>query len=145
MGDKFMDKRPKGVIILAIIVFIAAILALIVSISTILPGTPLDIIWTLKNSFPTGFRSTVAGMIFGLFILTLGLIMIYAGSGLLKGKKWAWWTILIIFLANGIGDAISVAYGGGIKGISGILIASAFLFYLTRPNVKKFFQTENDS
>lgn len=145
MGDRFMDKRPKGVIILAIIVFIAAILALIVSISTILPGTPLDIIWTLKNSFPTGFRSTVAGMIFGLFILILGLIMIYSGYGLLKGKKWAWWTVLIIFLANGIGDAISVAYGGGINGISGILIASAFLFYLTRPNVKKFFQTENHS
>ncbi|MFZ0441438.1 MAG: hypothetical protein WAL81_02275 [Methanobacterium sp.] len=137
-----MEKRPKGVTFVAVIVFIAAALALIVGISTIIPGTPLDFIWTVKNSFPVGFRSTTTGMIFGYFILILGLIMIGSGYGLLKGKKWAWLTVLIIFLINGIGDAISVAYGGGINGVSGILIAFAFLIYLTRPHVKEFFSNE---
>ena len=136
-----MKERPKGVTIVAVIVFIAAILAFIVGISIIIPGTPLDFIWTLRNSFPTGFRSTTTGMIFGLFILVLGLILVSSGYGLLKGKKWAWLTVLIIFLINGIGDVISVIYGGGINGLSGIIIASAFLFYLTRPHVKEFFQT----
>lgn len=135
-----MEKRPKGVMFVSVIVFIAAAVALIVGISTIIPGTPLDFIWTVKNSFPAGFRITTTGMIFGYFILVLGLIMIGSGYGLLKGKKWAWLTVLIIFLINGIGDAISVAYGGGINGLSGIIIASAFLFYLTRPHVKEFFQ-----
>jgi hypothetical protein len=137
-----MEKRPKGVTFVAVIVFIAAVLAFIVGISTIIPGTPLDFIWTLRNSFPVGFRSTTTGMIFGLFILVLGLILVSSGYGLLKGKKWAWLTVLIIFIINGIGDAISIAYGGGINGISGILIASAFLFYLTRPHVKEFFFNE---
>ncbi len=137
-----MEKRPKGVTFVAVIVFIAAAVALIVGISTIIPGTPLDFIWTVKNSFPAGFRSTTTGMIFGYFILILGLIMIGSGYGLLKGKKWAWLTVLIIFLINGIGDAISVAYGGGINGLSGIIIASAFLIYLTRPHVKEFFSNE---
>jgi ABC-type Fe3+ transport system permease subunit len=138
-----MVNRPKGVSFVVIIVFIVAVLALIVGISTIIPGTPLDVIWTLKNSFPTGFRSSLTGMIFGYFILILGLIMLYAGWGLLNGKKWAWWTILIIFAINGIGDAVSLTFGCGIDGISGILIVSAFIIYLTRPGVKEFFEKKS--
>jgi hypothetical protein len=123
-------------------VFIAAFIALIVGVSTIIPGTPLDVIWTLRNPFPTGFRSTILGMIFGFFILILGLLMMFAGWGMLKGMKWAWWTVLIIFIVNGIGDAISLVLGGAINGIFGILIASAFIYYLTRPHVKEFFSTK---
>ena len=135
-----METRPKGVIIVAIIVFIAALLALIVGITIFIPGTPLDMIWTLKNSFPMGFKSSPTGIIFGYFIIILGLILISAVWGLLKGMKWAWWVVLIVFLVNGIGDVISVVFGGGINGISGILIISAFIIYLTRPNVKRYFE-----
>jgi hypothetical protein len=92
-----METRPKGVLIVAIIVFIAALLALIVGITIFIPGTHLDMIWTLKNSFPTGFRSSSTGMIFGYSILILGLILISAVWG----------------LVNGIGDFISVIFGGG--------------------------------
>jgi hypothetical protein len=139
-----MLNRPIGVLIVSIIVVIAAVLALTVGISTIFPGTPLDVIWALKNSFPIGFRSSTLGMVFGYFILVLGLIMIYAGWGLFKGKKWAWWTILLIFAVNAIGDAVSLVFGGGIDGIFGILIMSAFIIYLTRPGVKKFFENSDN-
>jgi hypothetical protein len=139
-----LDKRPLGILFVSIIVFIAAIIALIVGLSTIIPGTPLDVIWTLRNSFPTGFRSTTFGMIFGYFILILGIILIFAGWGMLQGRKWAWWTVLIIFLVNGIGDAVSLIYGEGINGITGILIASAFIYYLTRPHVREFFNKETE-
>jgi cytosine/uracil/thiamine/allantoin permease len=33
-----------------------------------------------------------------------------------------------------------VIFGGGVNGISGVLIVSAFIIYLTRPNVKKYFE-----
>lgn len=135
-----METRPKGVLIVAVVVFIAALLALIVVLTIFIPGTPLDMIWTLKNSFPTGFRSSSIGIIFGYFILILGLILLAAVWGLLKGMKWAWWIVLIVFLVNGIGDAISIVIGGGINEISGVLIVSAFIIYLTRPNVKKYFK-----
>ena len=135
-----MENRPRGVLIVAIIALIAAIIALIVGISIIFPGTPLDVIWTLKNSFPPGFRNTSLGITFGYFLLIGVLILLYAAYGLIKGKKIAWWITILIFTANGIGDAISLIYGGGINGISGIIIATIFLFYLTRPGVKKYFQ-----
>jgi len=48
----------------------------------------------------------------------------------------------MIFAANGIGDAVSVALGGGINGISGILLAVVLVFYLTRPGVRNFFKNE---
>jgi len=70
------------------------------------------------------------------------LILFCAVYGLTKGMKWAWWIVIIVFAVNGIGDAASVASGGGIAGISGVIIAVAFLFYLTRPGVKRFFQRE---
>lgn len=137
-----MVNRPKGVLIVAIVGLIAAILALIIGISIIIPGTPLDVLWTLKNSFPVGFKSTFIGIIFGYFLLILGLIMLYIIHGLIKGRKWAWWITIIVFTVNGIGDAVSVAFGdGGVDGISGVLIAAVLLFYLTRPGVKKYFET----
>jgi hypothetical protein len=135
-----METRPKGVIIIAIIVLIAALLALIVGITIFVPGTPLDMIWNVKNSFPTGFRSSFTGVIFGYFIVILGLILISAVWGLLKGMKWALWVVLIVFLINGIGDVISVIFGGGLNAISGILIISAFIIYMTRPNVRRYFK-----
>jgi hypothetical protein len=135
-----METRPKGVIIIAIIVFIAALLALIVGITIFVPGTPLDMIWSVKNSFPAGFRSSISGIFFGYFIVILGLLLISAVWGLLKGMKWAWWVVLVVFLINGIGDVVSVVSGEGLSGISGILIISLFIIYMTRPNVRKYFE-----
>ena len=135
-----METRPKGVIIIAIIVFIAALLALIVGVTIFVSGTPLDMIWSIKNSFPTGFRSSVTGIIFGYFIVILGLLLITAVWGLLKGMKWAWWVVLVIFLINGIGDVVSIIFEGELNGVSGILIISAFIIYMTRPNVKRYFK-----
>jgi hypothetical protein len=137
-----MNNRPNGVLIVAIILFFAAFLAVIVATTLIFPGTPLDVIWNVRNPFPPGFSDTTIGMIFGYFLLILGLILLCAVYGLIKGMKWAWWIVIIVFAVNGIGDAASVASGGGIGGISGVIIAAALLFYLTRPGVKRFFQHE---
>lgn len=136
-----MENRPKGVVIVAIIMFFAACMALIVGISLLLPGTFLDVLWTLNPSVSMAF--TPAGIILGSFLLILGLIIMSTVFGLLKGRKWAWWTTAIIFVANGIGDAVRITSGGieGIAGgIFGILIAVGFLFYLTRPEVRAFFE-----
>ena len=75
-----MENRPKGVLIVTIILFFAVFVAVIVAISIIFSGAPLDAIWALKNSFPRGFRNTSAGVVFGYFLLVLGLIMLSAAQ-----------------------------------------------------------------
>ncbi|MGZ4924478.1 MAG: hypothetical protein ACXV5H_11100 [Halobacteriota archaeon] len=139
-----MVTRPAGVFIVAVIVFLAAIVALIVAASILFTGTPLDVIWNVKNPFPAAFRSTSAGMAFAIFLLVLGLIMFCSVYGLLRGLKWAWWIVIVIFAVNGIGDAVSIAQGS-LTGIAGVLIAAVFLFYLTRPRVREFFDDKASS
>lgn len=134
-----MKNTPKGILIVSIILFIAAVMALVVATSTLIPGTPLDILWTLNNSFPPGFKFTTLGIVFGVFILFLGLILLFAVWGLPKGRKWAWWITVIIFAANGIGNLAKIAMDG-IEGIMGMLIAAVFLFYLTQPGIRAFFK-----
>ena len=92
-----------------------------------------------KKFVPTGFRSTFIGMIFGIFLLFLFIIGLITVWGFINGRKWAWWITVIILTVNGIGDVVNLALGN-IDGIVGILIAIGFLFYLTRPGVKAFFE-----
>ena len=137
-----MTNRPKGIVIVSIIMFFAAFMAFIVGISTLIPGTVLDVLWTLNNSIPADFRFTIMGMIFGCFLIIIGLIALSSGIGLLKGRKWAWWIVVIIFALNAVGDIARLVLGS-IEGIVGIVIVAVFLFYLTRPGVREFFKKSN--
>ncbi len=133
-----MENRPKGVFIIAVIAFLLAAVALIVAVSLLFPGTPLDAIWSLKSSFSAAFRSSTAGIAFGFFLLVLGLIMFCSVYGLLRGLKWAWWIVLVIFAVAGTGEVVSAAQGS-VSDIPGVLIAALLLFYLTTPRVRSFF------
>lgn len=139
-----MNNRPVGITIIGALLFAASIIAFIIGISAIIPGTPLDAIWTMNSSLPLGFNHTFDGMIFGYFLIILGLIVFCGGWGFLKGRKWAWWIAVIIFAANAIGDAARIGLGGVIEGILGILIAVGFLYYLTRPGVRTFFENKQE-
>ncbi|MGZ7199879.1 MAG: hypothetical protein ACXVIG_07930 [Halobacteriota archaeon] len=134
-----MKTRPKRISVVAIISFLAALVAFLVAVSIIFPGTPLNVIWSLRNPFPAEFKDTLAGMLFGYFLLGLGVVLFCSAYGLVKGLKWAWWIVIAVFAVNGIGDAVSVAQGS-ITGTAGILIAAVFLFYLTKPSVRAFFE-----
>jgi hypothetical protein len=71
--------------------------------------------------------------------------MVFGGIGLLQGRKWDWWLAVIIFVTNGIGDALRFGAGDFLGGTIGLCIATGLLFYLTRPRVKNFFkQIEGD-
>lgn len=59
----------------------------------------------IKKPFPAEFRSPPTGMIFGYFLLVLGVVLFCSVYGLVKGLKWAWWIVVVIFAVNGIGDA----------------------------------------
>ena len=139
-----MKSRPKGITIIGVLLVIVSILAFILGISIIIPGTPLDVLWTLNSSFPLNFKSTFTGLIFGYFLIILSIIALYTRWGFLKGRKWAWWIIVIIFVVNGVGDLVRIILGGVFEGIFGIMIAAGFLYYLTRPGVRAFFETKSE-
>lgn len=131
-----MESRPLGILIIAIMFLLGALLTLLTGISIIFPGTPLDMLSKLNTTFPPSFSYT------GYFLFIIGLILLSAGWGLLKGHKWAWWITIIIFVVGGIAAVVRVALGSinGIGGIVGVLIIAGFLYYLTRHRVLKFFE-----
>lgn len=133
-----MEKRPKGVTIVSFVVFIVAVIALIAGISILVVGTPLDILWTMKSSLSPSIRGTMIGNLFGIFVMLLGIILLASSYGLLKGNKIAWWAVVIIFGINALGDLISLVMGN-IQSISGVIIVGILLVYLTRLNVRKYF------
>jgi hypothetical protein len=59
------------------------------------------------------------------------------GWGLLRGRRWAWWIAVAVFAINGCGDLLTlIVRRDVVKGGSGVLIASVFLFLLMRSGGK---------
>lgn len=133
-----MEKRPIGISFVSVLVFAVAMISLVVGISLFVTGTPLDLLWTVKASISPSIRGTLIGNIFGIFLLSLGIVLMACVYGLLKGNKIAWWAVLIIFGVNALGDLISLVMGN-IQSISGVVIVGILLVYLTRPNVRNYF------
>lgn len=75
----------------------------------------------------------------GAGLLALGIATACMGAGLLRGKRWAWRAAVILFVVDGIGDLTAIAVGSHrVKGASGVLVTSAFLYAMTRRNVRAF-------
>jgi hypothetical protein len=134
-----MEKRPIGISFVSVLVFAIALISLVVGISVFVVGTPLDLLWTVKSSLSASIRGTLLGNIFGIFLLFLGAVLMASGYGLLKGNKFAWWAVIVIFIVNAIGDLASLIMGN-IESISGVIIVGILVLYLTRPHIRSYFK-----
>jgi len=76
-----MRKRPLGITIIAILLFISAVIEIIGGISSVI-GTP-----------PTG---TLSDVLLGWFPLALGVIELVLAWGLWTLKPWAYWGTLVV-------------------------------------------------
>jgi uncharacterized membrane protein (DUF2068 family) len=74
----------------------------------------------------------------GLGFIILGIVYFVMAYGLWNGRRWAWTITLII---SGIGVIVGIAsiIIGNFGSIISIIINSAIIYYLYRPDVKMFF------
>lgn len=124
-------KRPLGITIIAILLFISAVIELIGGLSSVL-GTPM-----------TG---TISDVLLGWFPLVMGVIELVLAWGLWTLKPWAYWGTLIVEIVNILihffgflglphtHSTLAVVSGG----IVSILIV---LYLLIDRNVRRAFQT----
>jgi len=135
-----MERRPRSVPIVAAFLFVATAIAAVVGASLLFPNPLLDRLWELNPSAAPAFHAL--GRIAGVLLLLLGAATFAAARGLLQRKAWAWWFAVCLFAVNGAGDAVSlVATRDWPRSISGVIIASAFLYLLTRVRVKRYFRS----
>jgi len=124
-------KRPLGITIIAILLFISAVIELFGGISSVL-GSP-----------PTG---TISDVLLGWFPLVMGVIELVLAWGLWTLKPWAYWGTLVVEIVPALihffgflglprsHSALAVVSGG----IVSILIV---LYLLIDRNVRRTFQT----
>jgi hypothetical protein len=143
MADKSISitRRPGTVVVVAIFLFVAAVVALATAVSLLFPSPFWNRLWDLNRPAYLAFEKF--GKLPGVLLLALGITTGLAGAGLLRGKKWAWWIALAVFAINGLGDVVTLLLTRDVvRGGSGILIAGVFLFFLTRPRVQRYFEED---
>jgi hypothetical protein len=125
-------KRPTGVTVLAVLYILFALL--------LLGGG--GVLLSARSYLGTQVGSVIGtfGGVLGGVLIVAALIMFVISYGFLKGNEWSWW-VAIIFLVLGLISEVASLFTGQIgAGIIGIIISAIIIYYLTRPNVKKWFK-----
>ena len=123
------EGRPTGVAILAILEAIVGVYYLVTGFGEFFASA---IIGSLARS---GISSDLIPMIpraLGTVLLIFGLVSLLLAWGLWTGKGWAR-TVALVFAILGIILSLISFH------IIGLVIDAIIVYYLTRPNVKKFF------
>jgi hypothetical protein len=138
-GAVSVQQRPKTIVIVAIFLFAAGVVALVVGTSLLFPNRLLDRLWELNKPGAALFRWL--GWVSDVFLFGLGAGAWAAAVGLLRRKRWAWWFAVTLFALDGAGDVISsIVTGDLVRGGCGAVISCAFLWAFTRRDVTRFFQ-----
>ncbi len=138
-GTSAEPRPPAAVRITTIFFFAAAGIAAITGFTLLFPGTSLDGIWNLNPPAYLGFARL--GRTSGVMLWAVGVATGLSAVAMLSRKRWGWYFGLAVFAFNGLGDLIQLVLRGDVwKSGSGVLIAAAFLFWLTRPRVREFFR-----
>lgn len=123
---------------MAAFLFAATVIAAVVGASLLFPNPLLDRLWELNPRAAPAFHASEKTA--GVLLLLLGAGTFAAARGLLQRKTWAWWFAVSLFAINGAGDAVSlVVTRDWPRSVSGMAIAAAFLYGLTRTRVKRYF------
>jgi hypothetical protein len=133
-----MRKRPAEVIVIAVLMFAATVIALVVSFSLLFPGTSIDRMWDLNPAAHAAFamQARYAATI----LLLAGGLAAAAGAGLLRGRLWAWLLSIALFGVNALGDGLSLLLTRDWpRGLAGVLVDALLLFLLLRAKVRAFF------
>jgi hypothetical protein len=71
--------------------------------------------------------------------LLLGNVLALSGVGWLERRAWGWRLAVVIIVTQVLGDFVTALMGGVSEGMVGVIISSALLIYLLRPEVKSAF------
>jgi hypothetical protein len=115
-------KAPKGILIITVLTIISGLILLsmsFVSFKILLPLGPAN----LAGAF---------------FLLFLGIASIIVSIGLYKGKGWSWTSLLILSGFGAAGYLLNIVNGQRISFV-GLVLDIIIIYYLYRPNVRRFF------
>ena len=111
----------------AFFAFGATMCALTVSL-LLFPGSALDWLWRFNPDARLAFQSL--GYWSLVLMGTVGIACFFAAIGLWRGRPWGTWLALIILSANMLGDLTNVFVRHDYRGLIGVPVAGAMIFFL---------------
>jgi len=112
-------------------------MAALAGTTLVLPATILDRAWRLN---PVAYAQLAPlGTPVGIAFLLLALVLAVAATGWWRRRRWGWILAVVIIAIQLLGDLLNLLRGDVLRGAAGVLIASALLFYMTRPRVRAAF------
>ncbi|HEY6534893.1 MAG TPA: hypothetical protein VIY08_03685 [Candidatus Nitrosocosmicus sp.] len=119
-------KTPTGITGIVILTIISGLILLIMSF------------FIFAVILPSGSSGILGAILGGGFLLVLGSASILVSIGLYKGKGWSWTFLLVLSGFGAAGYLLNIVNGNKIS-IAGLIINIIIIYYLYRPNVRRFF------
>ena len=137
MAQWDLMQRPLAVTIVAGFLFAASFVAWLVGAALLYPTRLTDWLFTLNPAARAGFEAM--GWTAGVLLLALGCGTLAASAGLRRGRRWAWWFAVTLFIVNTAGDVIAlVILRDWLRNGAGVLVGLVFLLALLEPRVKAY-------
>lgn len=120
-------RRPLGITIIAILLFIQAIFQIVLGIFSF---------------FGHLIRNPLAGLLVGWFPLVIGILLLILAQGLWTLKPWAYWATLVLEIVNIVLHFFGYQQSHSIFAIisGGIISIIVVIYLLVDRNVRRAFQ-----
>ena len=116
---------------------LASAITLVVTITLLRPGGPLDGVWRVK---PAAHAQLLAiGPLAGLGFLGFSAVAAATSLGCFQHRRWAWRLAIAVFVLNGLSDAARIPFGAVAEGVLGAAATGLIVWWLTRPGVRALF------
>ncbi len=115
----------------------AATMTALVALTMLAPGAVTDAIWTWKQAEHEELLALRPWI--GWAFAALSAVFVAASYGAFARKRWAWPLAVVIFVANGLGDALQFFRSAFVEGAIGVTVTTAIVYLLTRPQRRALF------
>jgi hypothetical protein len=137
MPHESPHKPPRGLTAITVFLFFGAAMGLLAGTTMIFPGTVLDRAWRLN---PVAYAQLAPlGPPVGIVFLLLAAVLAVAAIGWLRRRRWGWGLAVVIIAIQALGDLLNLLRGDVLRGVVGVAVAGALLFYMTRRRVRAAF------
>ncbi|MFP4170111.1 MAG: hypothetical protein ACLFUV_03710 [Methanomassiliicoccales archaeon] len=138
-------RRPLGVTFLSLLALLLGLIYLLEAVAYLLVSMDADLQGLMegRNRFLVDHAQAIFTSV-GVALLILGIVFLLLCYGLLRGEWWAWtlgMVMGVISLVSHVANAlVNISLSTMYTSVMGILLASLFLYYLSRRRVRWYFR-----